>query len=413
MRLCAGSPLWQIAAHRCVEVETVVVVEQHQGRRRADDLRERSEVIHRACWIHRGASRAPVQVTESVLEERRVTAADEHRPPGISARLQPVRRDTADDRQGVLRRCCGCRGFRRYRAAGRGAAQSSATITCIPERRSRVARASQCGARLRRRCRGVAEGVTEGVAEGVAAGAAGVAGGTAGASAGAAAGRLAGPVRLRGGASCRVARLRHRPRVQPGAACEQDQPHLGRRRHDCESTPSLSSDTKNVIAPERLGSGGRGPRGGSPKRRARAGGLFDLRAVGRVHGERARSAGDERLRIADKVVHSSRVERERDRACFRTRGPDVDLFLRSRFDDHHAIAHDEIGDRLYLRCGGAQRRRRTGGSIGAENPASLQPACEAHQPGWLAISYRAGERAGCCCVRRSAGVPYPQTRSTA
>ena len=59
-----------------VQPNLLLVEEDHDGRRGADDLGQRSDVVDGPLRINRGAGLAPGEPTESFLENRRALPAD-------------------------------------------------------------------------------------------------------------------------------------------------------------------------------------------------------------------------------------------------------------------------------------------------------------------------------------------------
>jgi hypothetical protein len=101
--------LGDVVADVGVEVQQPLVEEDHRGRRRADDLRERGEIVDRRRRIDRGARRRPVEMPEAALPDRLPLAPHDHGRAGIAALPDAARDDPVDGLETSRRHADGLR----------------------------------------------------------------------------------------------------------------------------------------------------------------------------------------------------------------------------------------------------------------------------------------------------------------
>jgi hypothetical protein len=107
--LPAAGELGDVEADVRVEVETPLVEEDHRGRRRADDLRQRGQVVDRRRRIHRVAAGRPVETAEAPLPDRLPLAPDDDDGARIAPRPDAARDDAVDGREPSRRHADGLR----------------------------------------------------------------------------------------------------------------------------------------------------------------------------------------------------------------------------------------------------------------------------------------------------------------
>src|SRR5262249_7072128 len=97
--LFAPSELRDVFRDRIVKADLALVEEHHEGRRRADDLGQRGQVVDRAVRADRRAAPLPAELSEALLPHRGATAADYDRGPGITTGGNASLNDAVHDRQ--------------------------------------------------------------------------------------------------------------------------------------------------------------------------------------------------------------------------------------------------------------------------------------------------------------------------
>src|SRR6266576_5910704 len=83
--LVAAAKGRDVVHDRVVEPDLLFVVEDHNGRRGADDLAERGDVVDGALGVYRCTSFAPGESAESLLENRRPLSTDYDRGAGVAS----------------------------------------------------------------------------------------------------------------------------------------------------------------------------------------------------------------------------------------------------------------------------------------------------------------------------------------
>src|SRR5947207_15508836 len=76
-----------IVHDRVIEPDLLLIVEDHDGRRGADDLGERDDVVDGALGVYGGALLTPGKLAESSLEYRRALSADDDRSVVVASVL--------------------------------------------------------------------------------------------------------------------------------------------------------------------------------------------------------------------------------------------------------------------------------------------------------------------------------------
>src|SRR6185436_14577579 len=76
--LVAAAEGWDVVNDRVIEPDLLFVVKDHDGRRGADDLAQRGDVVDGALSIDSDAAGAPGELAEPFLEDRGALSADDH-----------------------------------------------------------------------------------------------------------------------------------------------------------------------------------------------------------------------------------------------------------------------------------------------------------------------------------------------
>src|SRR2546429_571411 len=97
--LVAATERRDIVHDRVIGPDLLLIVEDHDGRRGADDLGERGDVVDGALGVYGGARLTPGKLAESSLENRRALSADDDRSAGVASGFDAALDDALDRSQ--------------------------------------------------------------------------------------------------------------------------------------------------------------------------------------------------------------------------------------------------------------------------------------------------------------------------
>ena len=111
--LVAAAKGRDVVHDRVVEPDLFFVVEDHDGRRGADDLTQRSDIVDGTLGIYGGAALAPGKSAESLLKNRGALSSHNDRSAGIATGSDSALDNSLDGSESATGHADFCRGLDR------------------------------------------------------------------------------------------------------------------------------------------------------------------------------------------------------------------------------------------------------------------------------------------------------------